>query len=64
MLPKNDWVKYSNLGFQIMATLGLFGWIGYFLDNKFPELQPLFLILMLLIGAAIALYYLWFSVFK
>tara|TARA_B100001029_G_C14984077_1_gene407862 strand:+ start:862 stop:1056 length:195 start_codon:yes stop_codon:yes gene_type:complete len=64
MRPNSDWVKYSNIGFQIIVTLVLFGWIGYFLDNKFSELQPLFLILMLLIGAAIALYYLWISVFK
>ena len=64
MRPNSDWVKYSNIGFQIIVTLALFGWIGYFLDNKFPEFQPLFLILMLLIGAAIALYYLWVSLFK
>ena len=64
MRPNSDWVKYSNIGFQIIVTLALFGWIGYFLDNKFSELQPLFLILMLLIGAAIALYYLWVSLFK
>ena len=64
MRPNSDWVKYSNIGFQIIVTLALFGWVGYFLDNKFPELRPLFLILMLFIGAAIALYYLWVSVFK
>ena len=64
MRPNSDWVKYSNIGFQIIVTLVLFGWIGYFLDNKFLELQPLFLILMLLIGAAIALYYLWISIFR
>ena len=60
----SDWVKYSNIGFQTIVTLALFGWIGYFLDNKFPKLQPLFLILMLLIGVVIALYYLWISIFK
>ena len=64
MRPNSGWVKYSNIGFQIIVTLALFGWIGYFLDNKFLELKPLFLILMLLIGAAIALYYLWVSLFK
>ena len=64
MRPNSDWVKYSNIGFQIIVTLALFGWIGYFLDNKFSEFKPLFLILMLLIGAAIALYYLWVSLFK
>ena len=64
MLPQNNWVKYSNLGFQIMATLGVFGWLGYWLDNRFPDLQPLFLIVSLLFGAVFALYHLWVSVFK
>tara|TARA_B100000519_G_C14154402_1_gene396150 strand:+ start:662 stop:856 length:195 start_codon:yes stop_codon:yes gene_type:complete len=64
MLPKNDWARYSNLGFQIMATLAIFGWFGYWLDSRFPDLQPLFLIISLLFGVVVALYHLWVSVFK
>ena len=60
----NNWIKYSNAGFQIIATLALFGCIGYFLDQNYPTLQPLFLILSLLIGIVVSLYHLWTSVFK
>ena len=64
MPPNNDWIKYSNLGFQIIATLALFGWFGYLLDNHFSDLRPLFLIISLFLGVAISLYYLWTSIFK
>ena len=64
MMFEKKWIKYSNLGFQIIATLGLFGWIGYTLDNYYPSFRPLFLIILLLLGAVIALYYLWKTIFK
>ena len=64
MPPNNQWVKYSNLGFQIIATLALFGWFGHLLDENFPGFQPLFLILALFIGAVNSLYSLWTSIFK
>ena len=64
-MPSNrNWVKYSNLGFQIIATLGLFGWIGYFLDSKYPHSSPYFLVGFLFIGVAVALYHLWASIDK
>ena len=34
MKSQNNWIKYSNLGFQIIATIGVFGWIGYLLDSS------------------------------
>mgnify|MGYP006120562527 CR=1 FL=1 len=64
MLKNKDWIKYSNLGFQIIATLAVFGGIGYFLDNIYFDYKPLFLIGLLFIGVAISLYYLWRSIFK
>tara|TARA_Y100001970_G_C14204929_1_gene843415 strand:- start:1371 stop:1559 length:189 start_codon:yes stop_codon:yes gene_type:complete len=62
-LNKN-WIKYSNLGFQIIATIGLFGWIGYSLDNHYPNSKPYFLIALIFIGVAISLYQLWKVIFK
>ena len=64
MLSKNHWVKYSNLGFQVIVTLGLFGGLGYWLDNLFFDFQPLFLIILLLVGVVVSLYHLWLSIFK
>tara|TARA_B100001750_G_scaffold233976_1_gene234782 strand:+ start:144 stop:341 length:198 start_codon:yes stop_codon:yes gene_type:complete len=61
---KNKWIQYSNLGFQIIATLGLFGGIGYFLDNRYPESSPYFLIGLLLVGVGVTLYHLWKTIFK
>jgi len=62
-LNKN-WIKYSNLGFQIIATIGVFGWIGYLLDNRYPDSKPYFFIGLLFIGVTIALYQLWKVIFK
>jgi F0F1-type ATP synthase assembly protein I len=38
--PSNDFLKYSSLGIQLVAGIGLAAWLGYkldrFLDLKFP----------------------------
>ena len=60
----NNWIKYSNLGFQIIATIALFGWIGYLIDSSYPDLKPYFLISLLFVGVAVALYQLWRAIFK
>ena len=59
---KKNWMQYSNLGFQIIATLGLFGWIGSSLDQRYPDASPYCFIGLLFIGVAIALYHLWNSI--
>jgi len=64
MLPNKNWTRYSNLGFQIIATIGVFGWIGYSLDNSYPDSSPYFLIGLLFIGVVVALYQLWRVIFK
>ncbi len=52
---KNEWMKYSSLAFQIVATMlaGLTG--GYYLDKFFATSFPFFL-LSLLIIAVIAVF--------
>tara|TARA_Y100001935_G_C17296864_1_gene506630 strand:- start:2150 stop:2341 length:192 start_codon:yes stop_codon:yes gene_type:complete len=61
---KNSWVKYSNAGFQVIATLILFGWIGYEIDSSYPTQSPLLLVLSLFLGVFVALYQLWSSFFQ
>ena len=64
MKLKNNWIKYSNLGFQILITLFIFGGLGFYLDTVAPNKAPLFFISGSLLGAFIALYHLWKIIFK
>ncbi len=44
--PYNNYLKYSSLGFQLLAAIGFFGWLGFLLDRyldiKFPAFMLLF----------------------
>lgn len=47
--PYNAYLKYSSLAFQLLASIGIFGWLGYKLDQY---LQIKFPVFMLLFGFA------------
>ena len=49
--PSEQFLRFSGLGFQMTATIGLAGWFGYSIDQKLNSL-PLFLILFV-IGALV-----------
>lgn len=42
----NNYLKYSSLAFQLLAAIGIFGWLGYKVDQylhlKFPAFMLLF----------------------
>ena len=42
----NSYLKYSGLAIQLLAAIGIFGWLGYTLDQylrlKFPGFMLLF----------------------
>lgn len=40
----NAYLKYSSLAFQLFATIGIAGWLGYKLDNYLSLSFPVFLI--------------------
>ncbi len=40
----NTYLKYSGLAFQLLAAIGVFGWLGYLLDKRL-NLLPLFTLL-------------------
>lgn len=63
MASNQNWIKYSNLGFQIIITLVAFGGAGYYLDFKY-NYDYLFLVIGLLLGTFVAMYSLWVSIFK
>jgi len=53
---KSDYLRYSSLGFQMAITIGLFAWLGNFLDEKYKTEDPYYSIACILFGIAVALY--------
>ncbi|MBC8110716.1 MAG: AtpZ/AtpI family protein [Verrucomicrobia bacterium] len=55
----SGWLRYTSLGFQMMATIGLAVWLGRFLDAKTGMEQiPAFtigLLLLAVVGSLIGL---------
>lgn len=49
-------IKYSNLTIQMGVIIGLSAWGGQKLDNYFKNIQPVFTIILSLLGIAAALY--------
>jgi hypothetical protein len=45
--PYNNYLKYSSLALQLLAAMGILGWLGYELDQYLQLKFPAF---MLLIG--------------
>ena len=41
----NNYLKYSSLAFQLLAAIGVFGWLGYKLDHYLNLKFPAFLLL-------------------
>jgi hypothetical protein len=42
---KNAYLKYSSLALQWLITLGVFGWVGYWLDGYLGLAFPVFMLL-------------------
>ena len=55
---KTNWLAFSSIGFQITASLLVFGWIGRQLDI-YLSINPYGLILGLLLGGFFGLYQIW-----
>lgn len=43
--PINNYLKYSSLGIQLLAALGVFGWLGFELDQYLELKFPVFMLL-------------------
>lgn len=48
-----DYAFYSGLGFQLMVTILIFTGIGYYLDEKYLSMKPLFIIIFSLLGIGV-----------
>lgn len=52
----NESLKYVDLGWRMLAIVGLSVAAGYFLNKKFPDTYPLFLVSLPLLGLGISMY--------
>ena len=43
--PSDAYLKYSGLAIQLVATIGIAGWLGHWLDGYLSLKFPLFLVL-------------------
>jgi F0F1-type ATP synthase assembly protein I len=41
----NSYLKYCGLAFQLMGAIGVFGWLGYKLDQRLSFTFPVFMLL-------------------
>ena len=54
--PVNSYLKYSGLAFQLLAAIGIFGWLGYKLDQYLQLNFPAFMLLFGLLAFGGMLY--------
>jgi len=43
--PSNTYLRYSSLAFQLLAAIGILGWLGYELDQYLKLSFPAFMLL-------------------
>ena len=51
-----NYIKFSTMGFQMLATIAIFAFIGYKIDEKRKSNTPLFTAILALAGTVAALY--------
>ncbi len=54
--PINAYLKYSGLAFQLLASMGVFGWLGYKLDQHLSFKFPVFMLIFGLLAFASMMY--------
>jgi F0F1-type ATP synthase assembly protein I len=52
----NTYMKYSGLAFQLLGGMGLFGWLGYKLDQHLGLQFPAFMLLFGFLAFGAVLY--------
>jgi ATP synthase protein I len=48
--PSNSFLKYSSLGLQLLATIAVSGFLGFWIDKKLDSKFPVFLLLFILVS--------------
>jgi len=62
--PSNSYLRYSQLGIQLLLTIGLAAWGGYALDKKLGLKFPAFLLTFIFIAFGGSMYLLYRSLNK
>ena len=62
--PYKSYLKYSSLGLQLLATLAVFGWLGYKLDQWLELTFPVFLLTFVMLAFGGMMYHLYRSLDK
>lgn len=52
----NNFLKYSNMAFQMAGIIGVGSWAGYKLDQYFATKTPVYTIILSLVSIFVALY--------
>lgn len=52
----NVYIRYSALGFQMAAIIGVLSWLGNYIDNQQQNNTPIFTIIFSLLGVSSSLY--------
>ncbi len=60
--PYNSYLKYSSLAIQLLAAIGIFGWIGYALDKYLEIKFPAFMLFFGFLGFGGMMYQIWKSI--
>lgn len=53
---KNNLIRFSGVGVQMGAIIGVFTWLGLFLDKKYETETPWWTLGLLLFGVISAMY--------
>lgn len=53
---KNNWMIYTNIGFQMAATICLGVWLGVWLDEKKANDFPIFTLILSLLAIFVSIY--------
>ncbi|MFZ5999767.1 MAG: AtpZ/AtpI family protein [Bacteroidota bacterium] len=62
--PYNDFLKYSGLGLQLLAGIGLSAWVGHLIDGYFGFSFPVFLLSFVMLSFGGMMYQLYRSINK
>lgn len=55
-MDNNPYAQYSSIAFQLLASIGLFAYLGQKIDDYYTTQTPIFTALMAIVGIAAGLY--------